>query len=56
MIKSVSKDLLIHLPAESHNSNVVFHSNSTFSESLVDLGDKRNWQKLEKLCLHCVID
>ena len=34
-------DLLVHLLAESHNSNVVFHSNSTFSEALVDLERKR---------------
>ena len=36
----VCLDLLVHLLAESHNSNVVFHPNSTFSEPLVDLENK----------------
>ena len=40
--KIVSKDLLVHVLAESHNCNVVFDSYSTFSEALVNLEDKRN--------------
>ena len=40
--KLVSKDLLVHVLAESHNCNVVFDSYSTFSEALVNLEDKRN--------------
>ena len=41
--KLVCKDLRVNLLAESHNSNVVFHSHSTFSEALVELGDKRKY-------------